>query len=76
MLTPGEAKGMRAALEAAAIPTKPLRMNPAKTQAVGPALQALCSKDAELKVLMLLSPLPAPLHAHVQPVLHTDILAL
>ena len=42
---------MRAALEAAAIPTKPLRMNPAKTQAVGPALQALCSKDAELKVL-------------------------
>jgi hypothetical protein len=51
MLTPGEAPGMRAALEAAAIPTKPLRMNPAKTQAVGPALQALCSKDAELKVL-------------------------
>jgi hypothetical protein len=54
MLTPGEAKGMRAALEAAAIPTKPLRMNPAKTQAVGPALQALCSKDAELKVLYVL----------------------
>ena len=50
MLTPGEAAGMRGALEAAAIPTKPLRMNPGKTQAIGPALQALCSKDAELKV--------------------------
>ena len=33
MLTPGEAAGMRGALEAAAIPTKPLRMNPSKTLA-------------------------------------------
>ena len=76
MLTPGEAKGMRAALEAAAIPTKPLRMNPAKTQAVGPALQALCSKDAELKVLMLSGPLPAALLAHLQRAMHRHILAM
>ena len=73
MLTPGEAQGMRAALEAAAIPTKPLRMNPAKMQAVGPALQALCSKDAELKVLMLSGPLPAALRAHLQLTMHTSI---
>jgi hypothetical protein len=56
MLTPGEAAGMRAALEGAAIPTKPLRMNPGRTQAIGPALQALCSKDAELKVRKVQDP--------------------
>lgn len=51
MLDPSEAPGITAALASASIPTKPLRMNPEKmAQGVGPALQALCSKDAELKV--------------------------
>ncbi len=50
LLAPSEAGGMTAALQAAGIPTKTLRMNPDRTQAIGPALQALCSKDGELKV--------------------------
>ena len=40
---------MMAQLEAAGVPVTAIRQNPAKTQHVGPALQALCSKSAELK---------------------------
>jgi hypothetical protein len=50
MLTPVEAQGMLAAMAAAKIPYKPLKINPAKQQAIGPALQALLSKNAQLKV--------------------------
>ena len=42
---------MLAALEAAKVPLKAIRANPAKTQAVTPALQALVSKSSELKVV-------------------------
>ena len=41
---------MLAQLEAAGVPVTPIRQNPAKVQHVGPALEALCSKSAELKV--------------------------
>lgn len=37
-------------LEEAKVPIKQLKHNPAKVQPVTPALQALLSKDAELKV--------------------------
>lgn len=37
-------------LEEAKVPVKQLKHNPAKVQPVTPALQALLSKDAELKV--------------------------
>ena len=43
---------MLAALAGAAVPLKAIQHNPAKVQPVGPALQALCSKDAELKVCL------------------------
>ncbi|GBF94447.1 ATP-dependent RNA helicase [Raphidocelis subcapitata] len=49
LLTPAEKEGMVAALEEAKVPIKLLRHNPAKMQPVGPALQALLSKDQELK---------------------------
>ena len=49
-LAPSEREPMLAQLEAAGVPVKPIRQNPAKVQHVGPALQALCSKNAELKV--------------------------
>lgn len=49
MIVPSEEKGMMAALESAGVPVKQIRMNPDKQQKIGPALQALCSKDAELK---------------------------
>jgi hypothetical protein len=41
---------MLVALAAADVPIKPTKLNPAKAQAVTPALQALLSKDNELKV--------------------------
>ena len=41
---------MLAALEAAHVPLKPIRVNPHKTQSVTPALAALLSKSPELKV--------------------------
>lgn len=50
VLLPSEREAMLAALEAARVPLKPLKINPGKTQPVGPALQALLSKSAELKV--------------------------
>jgi ATP-dependent RNA helicase DDX10/DBP4 len=50
VLLPSERAAMLAALEAARVPLKPLKINPGKTQPVGPALQALLSKSAELKV--------------------------
>ena len=37
-------------LEEAKVPVKQLKHNPAKVQPITPALQALLSKDAELKV--------------------------
>lgn len=37
-------------LEEVKIPIKPLKINPNKTQPIGPALQALLSKSNELKV--------------------------
>ena len=49
-LAPSEREAMLAQLAAAGVPVKPIRQNPAKVQHVGPALQALCSKSAELKV--------------------------
>ena len=42
---------MLAQLEAAKVPLKPLKVNPGRSQPIGPALQALLSKNAELKVL-------------------------
>jgi ATP-dependent RNA helicase DDX10/DBP4 len=39
LLTPAEKEGMLAALEAAKVPVKLLKHNPAKMQPVGPALQ-------------------------------------
>ncbi|KAH7622791.1 hypothetical protein Ndes2526B_g02065 [Nannochloris sp. 'desiccata'] len=49
LLLPSEKEGMVEALNEAKIPIKGLRHNPAKLQAVTPALQALLSKDTELK---------------------------
>lgn len=49
LLLPSEKPGMVAALEDAKITIKQLKHNPAKIQPVTPALQALLSKDAELK---------------------------
>lgn len=50
LLVPSEREAMLAALEAAQVPLKAIKQNPSKLQPVGPALQALCSKDTELKV--------------------------
>jgi ATP-dependent RNA helicase DDX10/DBP4 len=50
LLLPSERDAMLTALEEAKVPLKQLRHNPAKVQPVTPALQALLSKDAELKV--------------------------
>jgi hypothetical protein len=55
MIVPSEEKGMMAALESAGVPVKQIRMNPDKQQKIGPALQALCSKDAELKACSVFS---------------------
>ena len=49
-LLPGERGPMLGQLEAAKVPLKPLKVNPGRSQPVGPALQALLSKNAELKV--------------------------
>lgn len=49
MLLPSEKEAMLAQLEAAKVPLKPLRINPSKTQPVSPALQALLSKNNDLK---------------------------
>ncbi|KAJ9516034.1 hypothetical protein QJQ45_024447 [Haematococcus lacustris] len=49
LLTPSEAPGMQAALAAAKIPIKTIRVNPAAQQCIGPALAALLSKSVELK---------------------------
>jgi len=50
LLLPSEKEAMLALLEERKIPIKPLKINPNKTQPVGPALQALLSKNNELKV--------------------------
>ena len=47
---PSERGAMLEQLAAARVPLKPLRVNPGRSQPVGPALQALLSKNAELKV--------------------------
>ncbi|KAI3430456.1 hypothetical protein D9Q98_005051 [Chlorella vulgaris] len=49
LLLPSERDAMLAQLEEAKVPMKQLKHNPAKVQPVTPALQALLSKDAELK---------------------------
>ena len=51
LLLPSERAGMLAALEAARVPIRQIRLNPGKAQPVTPALQALLSKNTELKVL-------------------------
>ena len=51
LLLPSEREGMLAALEAARVPIRQIRLNPGKAQPVTPALQALLSKNTELKVL-------------------------
>ena len=53
LLLPSEREGMLAALEAARVPIRQIRLNPGKAQPVTPALQALLSKNTELKVLTL-----------------------
>lgn len=50
LLLPSERAGMLAALEAARVPIRQIRLNPGKAQPVTPALQALLSKNTELKV--------------------------
>ena len=51
MLLPSEKEGMLQLLEERNIPIKPLKINPNKTQPIGPALQAMLSKNNELKVV-------------------------
>ncbi len=50
LLLPSEREAMLAQLGEAKVPLKQIKPNPAKQQAVTPALQALLSKDQELKV--------------------------
>ena len=49
LVLPSEKEGMMGALNEAKVPIKGLKHNPAKIQPVTPALQALMSKDNELK---------------------------
>jgi len=49
MLLPSEKEAMLKQLEDAKVPLKPLKINPSKTQPVSPALQALLSKNNDLK---------------------------
>ena len=49
MLLPSEREAMLKQLEDAKVPLKPLKINPNKTQPVSPALQALLSKNSDLK---------------------------
>ncbi|KAF5838490.1 P-loop containing nucleoside triphosphate hydrolase protein, partial [Dunaliella salina] len=49
LLMPSEQKGMLAQLEEAKVPIRQIKINPAKQQPIGPALQALLSKSVELK---------------------------
>ena len=49
MLLPSEKEAMLKQLEGAKVPLKPLKINPKMTQPVSPALQALLSKNNELK---------------------------
>ncbi|CAK0786422.1 hypothetical protein CVIRNUC_009635 [Coccomyxa viridis] len=51
MLLPSEKEAMLKQLEGAKVPLKPLKINPKMTQPVSPALQALLSKNNELKEL-------------------------
>lgn len=50
MVLPSEKEAMLRQLEQAKIPIKPLKINPNKTQPIGPALQAMLSKSTDLKV--------------------------
>lgn len=50
LLCPSEEKGMAEQLAAAKVPCRRVRMAPSKNQPVQGALQALLSKDLELKV--------------------------
>ena len=49
MLLPSEKEAMLKQLEGAKVPLKPLKINPRMTQPVSPALQALLSKNNDLK---------------------------
>ena len=49
MLLPSEKEAMLKQLEGAKVPLKPLKINPKMTQPVSPALQALLSKNNDLK---------------------------
>ena len=49
MLLPSEKEAMLKQLEDAKVPLKPLKINPNRTQPVSPALQALLSKNNDLK---------------------------
>ena len=49
MLLPSEREAMLKQLEGAKVPLKPLKINPNMTQPVSPALQALLSKNSDLK---------------------------
>lgn len=50
LLLPSEREGMLAALQGARVPIRELRQNPDKVQSVLPAVQAMLSKDHELKL--------------------------
>jgi ATP-dependent RNA helicase DDX10/DBP4 len=52
MLLPSEKEAMLKQLEDKRVPIRELRVSSKKTQPLGPALQALLSKDIELKVRM------------------------
>lgn len=51
LLLPSEREGMLAALQGARVPIRELRQNPDKVQSVLPAVQAMLSKDHELKLM-------------------------
>ncbi len=53
MLLPSEKEAMLNQLRDAKVPLKPLKINPSRSQPVSPALQALLSKNNELKVRSL-----------------------
>lgn len=53
MLLPSERDAMVRQLEDKKVPIKELKVRSKQAQPVGPALQALLSKDNELKVCML-----------------------
>ena len=61
MLLPSEKDAMLQQLEGAKVPLKPLKINPKMTQPVSPALQALLSKNNDLKACSFCHCSPQPL---------------